>query len=70
VPCDVRCAKPYPEVFAITEKQLRGISPEQILFLDDQEQHCAAARRAGWNAIQVDSSEQMIREASQMLGLD
>jgi FMN phosphatase YigB (HAD superfamily) len=67
--CYQGVAKPDPAVFATVEFHLQNVLPEEILFLDDQEQHCAAARRAGWNAIRVDSSEQMAREASQALGL-
>lgn len=67
--CYQGVAKPDPAVFAAVEHDLENVRPEEVLFLDDQEQHCAAARRAGWNAIRVDSTEQMVRDASALLGL-
>lgn len=62
-------AKPNLEVFEQVQGLLDGVEPDEILFLDDQEQHCAAARRAGWNAIRVLSTEQMVQDASAVLGL-
>lgn len=68
--CYQGVAKPDPAVFASVEFHLGGeILPEEILFLDDQEKHCASARRSGWNVIRVDSTEQMVRDASALLGL-
>ncbi len=67
--CYQGAAKPDPTVFATMESHLGDARPEEILFLDDQEQHCAAARRAGWAAIRVLSTEQMVADASLQLGL-
>lgn len=67
--CYVGCAKPDPKIYQLVEQQLAGIDPSEILFLDDQEKCCAGARQRGWHAIRVDSTEQMIREASDLLGM-
>lgn len=67
--CYVGMAKPDPEIYAFTEGALRDVRPEEILFLDDQEKCCEGARTRGWQAIRVDGTEQMIRDASALLGL-
>jgi putative hydrolase of the HAD superfamily len=67
--CYVGCAKPDPAIYALVEQELPGIQPYEILFLDDQEKCVMGARQRGWRAIQVVSPEQMIQEASRLLGL-
>jgi HAD superfamily hydrolase (TIGR01509 family) len=68
--CYQGCAKPDPAIYAVVEFHLTGVDPAEILFLDDQEKCCEGARRRGWRAIRVDSSEQMIRDAGTLLNLD
>ena len=70
--CFEGTAKPDPEIYAVVEEDLedRGIRPSQILFLDDQEKCCVGARARGWQAIRVDSAEQMIRYAGALLRLN
>jgi FMN phosphatase YigB (HAD superfamily) len=67
--CEEGCAKPDPRIYDAVEEQMREIRPEEILFLDDQEKCCVGARDRGWRAIRVRSTEQMIHDASIMLGL-
>jgi putative hydrolase of the HAD superfamily len=67
--CDVGLAKPDQEIYRLIEERLPDVLPEQILFLDDQEKCCVAAKRRGWSAIRVDTTEQMVRDAEALLGL-
>lgn len=67
--CYVGCAKPDPAIYALVEDGLRGIDPGEILFLDDQDKCVNGAISCGWQAIRVDSSEQMARDAGELLGL-
>lgn len=59
--CDLRCAKPAPEIF---EDCLRGVGvePGAALFLDDREENIEAARQLGIHAIHFVSPEQAQRE--------
>lgn len=61
-------AKPDPRIYRLVEDQMR-LRPQQLLFLDDQESCCAAARDQGWAAIRVDSSAQMVADVTAMLEL-
>ena len=45
--------KPSAEIFRAFE-QATGFRGAEILFLDDIEEHCAAARACGWHAVRVD----------------
>jgi putative hydrolase of the HAD superfamily len=53
--------KPEPEIYALTEQRM-GVLPHEILFIDDVDVNIAAAREAGWNAVQFHSNEQAIPE--------
>lgn len=69
--CHEGTAKPEPRIYAIVEQLLQpDFAPEQILFLDDQQQHLDAAAARGWRTIRVDGTEQMIADASAVLGLN
>jgi epoxide hydrolase-like predicted phosphatase len=67
--CYVGCAKPDPAIYRLVEDGLGDVEPSAILFLDDQDKCCDGARRCGWQAVRVDSSEQMVRDAGNLLGL-
>jgi len=45
--------KPNAEIYRAFEKAT-GVSAEHILFLDDIEENCAAARACGWNSVRID----------------
>jgi putative hydrolase of the HAD superfamily len=53
--------KPDPEIYALTEQRL-GIGPGEILFIDDMDVNIAAARAAGWNAVQFQDNAQAVPE--------
>lgn len=67
--CFVGCAKPDPKIYALVEAGLPGVTPEEILLLDDQDKCVVGARKRGWQAIKVTSSKQMVREAGKLLHL-
>lgn len=71
--CKVGLAKPDPRIYRLVEKCLyedgMKVRPDKILFLDDQEKCCAAARNEGWNAIRVDSTQQLVADVMRTLGL-
>ncbi|MFF7709364.1 HAD-IA family hydrolase [Pseudomonas sp. NPDC007930] len=53
--CKVKVRKPEPEIFALAAEAL-GVSAEGCVLIDDVEENCEAARKAGWQAIHfVDS---------------
>ncbi len=58
--------KPDPRIYALTAERL-GVSAEEIVFLDDFESNCVAAREAGWHAIRFDENEQVIGELDALL---
>lgn len=66
--CEVGYAKPDPEIYVAVEEGLRGISPCNILLLDDQEKCVKGAQKRGWKAIKVVDPRQMVEEASKLLG--
>lgn len=66
--CEVGYAKPDAEIYELVEHRLPGIKRGQILLLDDQDKCVSGALRRGWQALKVTSIEQMIRDASKVLG--
>lgn len=53
--------KPDPAIYAHAERQC-GLTPERVLFIDDLAINVAAARAAGWKALQFHSPEQLHRD--------
>ena len=45
--------KPNEAIYRAFERET-GAKPAEILFLDDLESNCAAARACGWNAVRID----------------
>jgi HAD superfamily hydrolase (TIGR01509 family) len=45
--------KPGSAIYRAFERET-GAKPAEILFLDDLEDNCAAARSCGWNAVRID----------------
>jgi epoxide hydrolase-like predicted phosphatase len=60
--CEVGWAKPDIEIYNIAMECLKGIQPEEVVFLDDQEVCLEPARVMGMHTILVISSEQAIRD--------
>jgi epoxide hydrolase-like predicted phosphatase len=64
---EVGLAKPDPAVFRLTEGRL-GVEPHEIVFLDDQRRHVAAAQALGWHAVLHRSTAESIRQVEGLLG--
>ncbi len=45
--------KPSAEIYRAVERST-GVAASEILFLDDIEENCAAARACGWNSVRID----------------
>jgi putative hydrolase of the HAD superfamily len=52
----VHHVKPEPAIFALAAERFGG-RPEELLFIDDVAANVAAARRAGWQALQFVDAE-------------
>lgn len=66
-----RILKPDPRAYALGCEAL-GLSPEEIVFVDDQTRNVEGARRAELNAVQFDVTkpEASFAEAERRLGID
>ncbi len=58
--------KPDAAIYALTAERL-GVPGAQIVFLDDVEENCAAARAAGWSTVRFESTEQTLAELGELL---
>jgi HAD superfamily hydrolase (TIGR01509 family) len=60
----VRMVKPEPEIFEHAVQRF-GLEPATVLFIDDAPSNVAAARAAGWQALQFVDAAQCERELVQ-----
>jgi len=60
----LRAMKPEPAAYAGAAR-LAGVQPKQIFFTDDRPDNVAAARAAGWDAVQFESACQLNEELRQ-----
>jgi epoxide hydrolase-like predicted phosphatase len=67
--CMVGYAKPEPEIYELAMQQLPGLSPEQVVFVDDQERHLAPARSMGMHTILAHNAAQVIHDVKQLINL-
>lgn len=58
--------KPDPGIYTLAAERL-GAAPAEIVFLDDFESNCVAAREAGWSAVRFDGTEQAVRDLDALL---
>lgn len=58
--------KPDPEIYRLTEERL-GVPGSEIVFLDDFERNCDAARERSWTAIRFEDTAQTLRELDAVL---
>jgi len=56
VSCEVKVAKPDAGIFKIAEERIH-ISPDRILFLDDNAENIAVARRRRWQTVHFNPNE-------------
>lgn len=58
--------KPDPAIYALMAERL-GVPGTEIVFLDDYESNCVAARAAGWTAVRFEDTAQTIAELDAVL---
>ena len=63
---EVGLQKPDLAIYSLVEKRL-GVEASEIVFVDDVDENVAAAREAGWTAIQFIDSEQALRGLAEAL---
>lgn len=68
--CEAGYAKPDIEIYEIALRKLDGLSPEETLFIDDQERLLAPARQLGMQTLHAVGPEQLIADIRHLLGLD
>lgn len=61
-----RVRKPHPEIYESTLKRL-GLPGSACLFVDDVEENCVAAERAGMRCVRFETTEQAIAEMERYL---
>jgi epoxide hydrolase-like predicted phosphatase len=54
--------KPDAEIYQLTLERLGGIAPERVVFVDDFEHNCEAARALGMTAVRFATTEQAIAD--------
>ncbi|HSW99960.1 MAG TPA: HAD family phosphatase [Patescibacteria group bacterium] len=65
--CRVGYAKPGPEIYQELLKQLPGIQPQEVLFIDDQQRYLDPAHSLGIQTILAENSNQIIRDITKLL---
>jgi len=60
--------KPDPEIYRLTLERLGGVAPERVVFVDDFEHNCEAARALGMTAVRFETTAQTIAEIDAALG--
>jgi FMN phosphatase YigB (HAD superfamily) len=70
VSCDVKVAKPDQGIFKIAEERI-NISPDRILFIDDNAENIAVANRRHWQTLHFNPNElaDSINAARRILGI-
>ena len=65
--CKIGFAKPDPEVYALALKQLNGVEPHEVVFVDDRERCLTPARELGIHTILAQSAEQVTHDIRALL---
>ncbi|MFC3346800.1 HAD family hydrolase [Streptomyces echinoruber] len=60
--------KPDPEIYRRLLSRL-GAAPETVLFLDDLEENCAAARALGMRAVRFETTAQAVADVAAAMGV-
>jgi putative hydrolase of the HAD superfamily len=61
ISCEVGTRKPEKEMFDITIKKT-GLSPNEIVFIDDREENIEAAKKVGMNGIVFRNNKQVMED--------
>ena len=62
----VSLTNPQAEIYTLTAQKL-GVEPNECIMIDDKERYCEGARKAGMQAIQYQTVNQMINELEVVL---
>lgn len=65
--CKVGYAKPSMEIYYRLLKQLPGIQPQEIIFIDDQQRYLDPAHSLGIQTVLAKNSNQIIRDITTLL---
>lgn len=63
---DVHLIKPDPNVFTLAAERL-GLLPDECVMIDDREENCEGASRAGLHTVWFASNEQAVAELERLL---
>ncbi len=66
VSAELGAAKPEADFFYRIQSAL-GVSPELILFIDDEERYCLAAEKAGWCSYRFQDPKESVEELRALL---
>lgn len=61
-----KTAKPHARIYEIAIKRL-GVKPEEIIFVDNNEENIAAARKLGMKVVLAKNSDQIVEEVKKIL---
>ncbi|HUB93430.1 MAG TPA: HAD family phosphatase [Verrucomicrobiae bacterium] len=67
--CDLGYKKPEPEIFEAVLKQLKGIEPNEVAFLDDREANAKASEAHDMKGIYVQSHQEAIKDIESLLSV-
>ena len=62
---EVEMLKPHKEIFELAVERLHA-QPDEIVFIDDKEEHLAGARSAGLRTILFDTTENVIEKINEL----
>lgn len=65
--CKVGYAKPSPEIYQELLRQLPGIQPQEIIFIDDQQWYLDPAHSLSIQTVLAENSNQIIQEVRNLL---
>lgn len=67
---EVGYAKPEPQIYNIAMSKLPGMTPEEVVFIDDQERCLIPARELGIHTILAKNSQQIAEDVSKLLAIN
>jgi FMN phosphatase YigB (HAD superfamily) len=65
VPGDVGLMKSQPEIYVVAAERL-GVTPQEVVFIDDVAMNCTAARVAGMRAIVYENLQKLQKEVAKV----
>ena len=65
--CQVGHAKPDTEIYLELLRQLPGVKPQEVIFIDDQQRYLDPADSLGIHTVLAENSDQIIRDVTKLL---